>query len=44
MRTSLKLGTTPHFEVNHSTATSRSFTRQWTCEIVTSAPFLEQRI
>ena len=39
IRASLKLGTTPHFDVNHSTAKSRSFTRQCICEIVTRTPF-----
>jgi hypothetical protein len=36
---SLKRGTTPHFDVNHSTAKSRSFTQQCRCEIVTSTLF-----
>jgi hypothetical protein len=39
MRASLKLGAAQHFEVNQATAKSKSFTRQCTCEIVTSSPF-----
>jgi len=43
MRASLKIGTTRHLDVNHSTATNRSFTRQCTSGMVT-APLRNQRI